>query len=250
MIKFLTSDFKHYHKENGKKIANKFDNSNGIVDHIKKYLNRNNTILFIASDSKNKEKIDLYSKLLFEGLKLSGINFDDYLVLADETKNNAREYIEQADLIFLSGGDTYVQSQFFNELKLRELLSDFNGIIIGQSAGALNMAYNVFNSPEEMEESEPIYFEGLGLTDINIEPHFTLDTSDFDETEIYQRNKILEESYNRKIYGQCNGSHILITDSNTYICGRTYLIEDGKISLMCDDKQTLEIYQNSSLLRK
>ena len=33
------------------------------------------------------------------------------------------------------------------------------------------MAKDVFNSPEQGEDSEPIYFEGLGLTEINIEPH-------------------------------------------------------------------------------
>lgn len=32
MIKILMSDFKHYHKLNGEKVANELDNSNGIVD--------------------------------------------------------------------------------------------------------------------------------------------------------------------------------------------------------------------------
>ena len=69
------SDFKHYHKLNGEKIANELDNSNGIVNQIKNSLNGNNAILFIASSPDDKEKIELYSKLLFEGLKLSGVSF-------------------------------------------------------------------------------------------------------------------------------------------------------------------------------
>ena len=237
MIRFLTSDFKHYHKVNGQKIANSFDNTNGIVNQIKEYLKEKNTILFISADSKDIEKVSLYSQLLFEGLRLSGIEFKDYLVLSDETKNNAKEYIEKADLIFLSGGDTYIQHQFFTEIKLKDLLVNFNGLIIGQSAGAINMANSVFNSPEDQEQSEPIFFDGLGLTNINIEPHFKYNDTNFDDNEKYQRNAIIKESYNRQIYGQCNGSHIIIDDNNVAtVYGDTYLIENGNITKICNNK--------------
>ena len=242
MIKILMSDFKHYHKLNGEKVANKLDNSNGIVDQIKNSLNGNNTLLFIASSPDDKEKIELYTKLLFEGLKLSGISFNEYLVLDSSTVNNAQEYIDKANMIFLSGGDTYIQNEFFKRINLREKLEKFNGLIIGQSAGAINMADDVFNSPEEMENSEPVFFKGLGLTSINIEPHFMLDDSNFDESEKYQRNAILSESNNRKIYGQCNGSHILIdNDGTATIYGETYLISNGKISLACENGYNKDI---------
>ena len=242
MIKILMSDFKHYHKLNGEKVANELDNSNGIVDQIKKSLNGNNTLLFIASSPDDEEKINLYTNLLFEGLKLSGISFNEYLVLYSSTVDNAQEYIDKANMIFLSGGDTYVQNEFFKRINLREKLEKFNGLIIGQSAGAINMADDVFNSPEEMENSEPVFFKGLGLTNINIEPHFMLDDSNFDESEKYQRNAILSESNNRKIYGQCNGSHILIdNDGTATIYGETYLISNGQISLACENGYNKDI---------
>lgn len=242
MIKILMSDFKHYHKLNGEKVANELDNSNGIVDQIKNNLNGNNTLLFIASSPDDKEKIELYTKLLFEGLKLSGISFNEYLVLDSSTVDNAQEYIDKANMIFLSGGDTYIQNEFFKRINLREKLKKFNGLIIGQSAGAINMADDVFNSPEKMENSEPVFFKGLGLTNINIEPHFILDNSNFDESEKYQRNAILSESNNRKIYGQCNGSHILIdNDGTATIYGETYLISNRKISLACKNGYNKDI---------
>jgi len=248
MIRLLTSNFKHYHKEGNQKIANAFDNTNGIVDQIKEYLKGKNTILFISSDSKNMEKVLLYSQLLFDGLRLSGIEFKNYLILSDVTKAHAKEYIEEADLIFLSGGDTFIQHQFFSEIKLKDLLINFNGLVIGQSAGALNMADSVFNSPEEMENSEPIYFNGLGLTKINIEPHFVFDTKEFDESKVYQKNKIIEESYKRKIYGQCDGSYILIDDNdNEIIYGETYLIENGNVIKICDNMENIIINKLSSI---
>lgn len=249
MIRFLTSDFKHYHKVDGQKIANSFDNTNGIVDQIKEYLKEKNTILFISADSKDIEKVSLYSQLLFEGLRLSGIEFKNYLILSNKTKINAKEYVEKADLIFLSGGDTYIQHQFFTEIKLKDLLVNFNGLIIGQSAGAINMANSVFNSPENQEQSEPIFFDGLGLTNINIEPHFQYDDTNFDDNGKYQRNAIIRESYNRQIYGQCNGSHIIIDENNVAtIYGDTYLIENGNITKICDNKNNKIINVNVKTL--
>lgn len=249
MIRFLTSDFKHYHKVDGQKIANSFDNTNGIVDQIKEYLKEKNTILFISADSKDIEKVSLYSQLLFEGLRLSGIEFKNYLILSNKTKINAKEYVEKADLIFLSGGDTYIQHQFFTEIKLKDLLVNFNGLIIGQSAGAINMANSVFNSPENQEQSEPIFFDGLGLININIEPHFQYDDTNFDDNGKYQRNAIIRESYNRQIYGQCNGSHIIIDENNVAtIYGDTYLIENGNITKICDNKNNKIINVNVKTL--
>ena len=48
---------------------------------------------------------------------------------------------------------TYKQHEFFIEINLKELLKNYQGLVIGQSAGALNMADKVFNSPEEQENS-------------------------------------------------------------------------------------------------
>ena len=241
------SDFKHYHKENGEKVANPIDNTNGIVDHMKEYLTDRNAILFIASSPDDKEKMELYSSLLFEGLKLSGISFDEYLLLDNSTANKAEEYIKKANIIFLSGGDTFVQNEFFNKINLKEKLANYNGLLIGLSAGAINMAEDAFNSPEEMKESEPIFFKGLGLTDINIEPHFVLDSSDFDESEKYQRDFILNESNNRKIYGQCNGSHILIdNEGQVLICGETYLISNAEIVSICGNGEKVILNNNKT----
>lgn len=243
---FFTSNTKHYHKINGEKFPNELDNANGIVDQIKQLMSDNNEILynkilFIASSPDDIEQVDSYAALIFNGLKLSGITFSEYFILDNRTKNNASEYVKKSNVIFLSGGDTYIENEFFKQIHLRELLQDFNGIIIGQSAGSINMAEAVYNSPEEGDLSEPIYFDGLGLSSINIEPHFVLDTTEFDEMQMYQRNHLLEESKRRPIYALCDGSHILETDEFIMIYGKSFLIKDGIITQICNDKQSFEI---------
>ena len=238
---FFTSNTKHYHKVNGKKIPNEIDNTNGIVDQIKERINENNTILYMASNPENSKEIDSYASLFFEGLALSGINFSEYLILDNRTKDNAKEYIKKANVIFLSGGDTYIENDFFKQVHLKELLKNFDGIIIGQSAGSINMAEFVYNSPEEKEESEPIYFEGLGLSNINIEPHFILDTTEFNEMQLYQRKHLLEESNKRPIYALCDGSHILETNKSITVYGKAFLIKDGSIIQIGKDKEAFHI---------
>ena len=233
---FFTSNTKHYHKIDGKKIPNEIDNTNDIIDQIKQLIDANNAILYIAASPDDSEKIDSYLYLIFEGLKLSGITFSEYLILDNRTKNNVEEYIKNANVIFLSGGDTYIENEFFKQIHLKDLLKNFEGIIIGQSAGSINMAESVYNSPENGEESEPIYFEGLGLSNINIEPHFILDTNGFNEMQIYQRNHLLEESKRRSIYALCDGSHILETDEYIMVYGKAFLVRDGFITQICDDK--------------
>jgi len=247
MIKILSSSFKNYEKINGKKIAYPIDNSNGIVDHIKDSLNNHKKIVFVASDiNDSRQKVLSYANILFKSMQMVGINFEEYLILDGKSKEKSLDYINNADLVFLCGGDTYKQHEFFKTINLKEILTSYQGLVIGQSAGALNMAVNVFNSPEEQEESEPIFFEGLGLTTINIEPHFVNDSSNFDDNEKYQRTAILNESYNRPIYGQCDGSHIIIDDNNvTTICGETYLIENGNIECICKNNSNILINEIS-----
>lgn len=229
MIKILTSLLDTYKEVNGEKKVKEIDNNEGFITLIKKYLKGNVSILFIASTPNDFEKVDMYSSLLFESLKLSGIIFDEYNVLDSRTIERTGEFIDKADFIFLSGGNTFLQSEFFEKIKLKELLKNYDGIIVGQSAGSINMAKNVFNSPEQGENSEPIYLEGLGLTEINIEPHWKTDTSKFDEYEKYQREYILEESKKRDIYALCDGSYITIIDNEINMYGKIYKIKNGSI---------------------
>ena len=246
---FFTSNTKHYHKVDGKKVPNEIDNTNGIVDQIKQLIDDNKGILYIAANPDDSEKVDSYADLIFSGLKLSGLTFLEYFILDNRTRSKASEYVKLANVIFLSGGDTYIENDFFNQINLKELLQDFEGIIIGQSAGSINMAKSVYNSPEEGDLSEAIYFEGLGLSDINIEPHFVLDTTGFDAMQMYQRKHQLEESKKRPIYALCDGSHILETDNGATIYGETFLIKDGAITQICSDKQAFDIDMNKNLGR-
>lgn len=92
----------------------------------------------------------VYANIFFDSLKMVGIQFNEYCVLEDVTRDKAKKYIDGADIVYLCGGRTFYQMKFFDEINLKELLENYNGIVIGQSAGAINMADLVYNSSEDI----------------------------------------------------------------------------------------------------
>lgn len=119
MIKFLTSDLGTYKKINGEWIAQEINNK-GLVVQVNKYLKNNNSILFIAADKSDFEKIDMYSSLLFKSLKLSGIAFKEYNVLDARTISKAKEFVEKASFIFLVEEIHIYKMNFFKKYILKD----------------------------------------------------------------------------------------------------------------------------------
>lgn len=164
-----------------------------------------------------------------EALNLSGLFFDEYLVLDNRNRSQVSEILKDSSLIFLGGENTYIQNQFFNEINLKEYVKKLGAIIVGISAGAINSAEEVFNSPEEDNDlSNPSILVGLGLTKINVEPHF-----DIYNNNVIQKEAILKESYNRVIYGLPDGSYI----KDNIVYGECYEIYHGNVMLICKDDE-------------
>lgn len=230
---FLTSNIGGIKKENGIKRATKFFENNKFLLNLKESLKKNNKFVLIASNPENTENNDKFLNMDIEALNLSGIFFKEYLILDNRTKENISKILKNCSLIFLSGGDTYTQNKFFKEINLKEHLKGLDCVVVGISAGSINSAKDVFNSPEEEEDLiNPMYSSGLELTNINIEPHF--DTNNENEL---QQKYIIEESFNRIIYGLPDGSYI----KDNIIYGECYKIENGEIELICNDNQTLKL---------
>lgn len=237
---FITSDLLNCIKKDGKYIPTKINNDNGLVDQLKENLTGKKGIVFIASSKNDYPKTDSYSNVLFESLKLSGIDFENYFVIDNRTKDKTEEIIDKSNMVFLAGGDTLEEIEFFNKINLREILKNYGGVVMGQSAGSINLACDVYNSPERMEDlKKKSKWKGLGLTNISVEPHFVYSDADFTDDEKLQRKEVLKESYNRKLYGICDGSHIFIDEENYLICGESYKIKNGIITKICNKKETI-----------
>ena len=229
MVLFLTSNIGGIKKENGQKIPVEFYSKNQFLLNMKKSLKNNKKFVLIASNPFNFEQNDKFLEMDIEALKLSNLSFDECLILDNRNKTKVSEVLKDSSLIFLCGGNTYIQNQFFNEIDLKNYIKELDSTIVGISAGAINSADIVFNSPEEDNDlSNPYILVGLGLTEFNIEPHFYIHNDN-----ILQMKSILDESYKRVIYGLPDGSYIV----GNKVYGRCYKIYQGNIEIICNDNE-------------
>jgi len=244
---FLTSDIGCYEEKKGLKKPTALNNVNNFVDNVKKYLTNNKKMVFIASVPSAYEINDHFAQLTFDGFKLSKIEFNEYHILDNRNKQDIQDILKNASLVFLAGGFTVGQMQFFEEIDLRTMLKDLDAVIIGQSAGAINLATNVYCAPEDVEEfNRPRIWKGLGLTEINIEPHFLKDEANFNQNDKLIRKELLKDSLERPIYAICDGSYIFDDGNKQIIYGESYFIKDGIISnpLCLDKEEYLINYRN------
>ena len=231
---FLTSNIGGIKKENGKNVSVNFFENNNFLKNMKESIKNYNKFVIIASDPNNYKKNDEYLNLDIKALALSKIYFKENVVLDNRNKDDVSEVLKNSSLIFLSGGNTLQQNIFFKKINLKKYIKKTDACIVGISAGSINSAKKVFNSPEKRENlTNPTILDGLDLTTINVEPHF-----DFNNSNKIQMNAIVKESNNRIIYGLPDKSYIF----NNKIYGKCYRIHKEKIDLISQDNEIVELY--------
>lgn len=234
MIALLTSKLATYEKdENGNKIPIALKNENEILANIKTFLKARNRIVYVANFQNDFEENDFRSSIIFESFKKAGIDFKEKFVLDARNKDKAKEIVGDANLIILSGGKCTSQLEFFEEINLKSMLEKFNGVVIGISAGTMNLCETVANFPEDVSDiSSPRWLSGLGFVNEIIIPHFDGETKtyqiecgDFDVVKKY----IIPMSKNKNFLALPNGSYLLFENGKQKIFGVAYRIINKKI---------------------
>lgn len=241
---FLASNIGGVKKENGNKFPIKFFENNKFLTNLKKYIKNSKKFVLIASNPECYESNDFFLKMDIEALKLSNLTFEEYLILDGRNKNNVADILAGSDLIFLCGGNTLTQNTFFNSINLKKYLKNIDSVVVGISAGSINAADNVYNSPESEEDlKKSPYLNGLGLTTINIEPHFILEDLSNNNKRL-QRKEILKESYHRTIIALTDGAYIFQTDKECKLYGESYSIKNGIINKLCNNDECIILNDN------
>ena len=78
----------------------------------------------------------------------SGIRTKEIVMLDRRNADAAPELVRRAHWVILCGGHVPTQNRFINEIGLKALLKDFDGVIMGCSAGSMNCAESVYSHPE------------------------------------------------------------------------------------------------------
>lgn len=190
------------------------------IDEVKKYLTNKSTFVFIASDfdSQAHDITDHYCKLFVDMFRSYDIVFEHvYIIDYRVSMERAAILTEIADFVWISGGDTLKQISYIKEYQLIDTLRNRSGITMGMSAGSINMAKRVVLA-RDVEDNVPelSIYEGIGLVDINIEPHIDLNRADHIED-------IKEAAKHNTIYGLYDESFITVVNDKIEIFGE-YII--------------------------
>jgi len=235
---FLTSSLGTNQKIEGERIPCIMDNTNGLVDILHNLLDVQQRIVLISSNPYEYAINDNYLNIYQESFSMSGFNFKEVAMLDNRNANEAADLIKYSNLIILCGGHVPTQNEWFKKINLKQLLIYYDGVIIGSSAGSMNCADSVYSPPELEGEALDQRFKrwigGLGLTKINIFPHFS-DLKD----EVLDGMKmvddiVLPDSFNNVIYALNDGSHIEVDSSKNIIKGECYRIYNGEIIKICE----------------
>lgn len=176
---------------------------------------------YVASDfDHNQEKTDRYCKEILGMFSACGIPFaQSYVVDGRMTCEEAAAVVKTADVIWLSGGDTPTEYDYLRRYGLIPILKAHKGVIIGMSAGALNMGRTVVCTKTCGHEKQQVY-EGLGLVPFSIEPHFVPEPIS---------EELLALSYRYPMYGLCDDAMIVCSDGTVECFGEVYCLRDGNV---------------------
>lgn len=203
---------------------------NGFVDRLFSCLPEHPRCLFVCSGPDTPHLTDKFAYEMAAAFKEAGMTFSDFRILDRRTQKNAQMLIWKSDFIILAGGHVPTQNEYFHEIGLESLLKNYQGVILGISAGTMNAAGRVYAQPEEEGESAPEFrrfLPGLGLTRFNVLPHYQ-QVKDYmlDGKRLYE-DVTFADSYGECFYVFVDGTYLLIEDGRTTLRGEAYCLRDG-----------------------
>ena len=160
-------------------------------------------------------------------------------------KEKYKSYVEKADFILISGGHLPTQNKFLHEYNLDTYLHKSKAVVLGISAGSMNLADIAYCPPEEQGEAIDSKFNrflsGLGLAPFNIYPHYNKDNHDIvDNVDIFEKI-LVPDSYKLNIYAICDTSYIELSNQSAILHGEAYLYHNGHVKQICKDNEQIEL---------
>lgn len=241
MILFLTSSpciYKH--------SPATLNPANGFLARLRSKLPPKPKTLCIASDPDSHAMTDFFAQDMFGAFRRANIPFGGTAILDGRNRNDAKKLVAWSDFIILMGGHVPTQNSFFNELGLKRLLEGYPGVVMGISAGTMNAAEIVYAQPEEEGESDPgfkRFYRGLGLTTINICPHYQ---------EVIEKKMCVDghpiypdltaaDSRGHTFHIFPDGTYLYKDETEYAIYGQCWRMKDGVMEKLTEDGERIDL---------
>lgn len=189
---------------------------------LKTLIRKRNRFAFVASEFEVRHEVtDHYFQFFLSLFEDIGIHFDKKQVVDGRmTKEEAQNAIREADVVWLSGGDTPTQYHYFETYDLIDVIKNHTGVIIGISAGSINLSKIVICSITK-EHEKPVIYPALGCVDLCVRPHFN---------RACVPQELLDLTNTYEIYGLCDDALIVCSEDRTEFYGEVYLLYQGQIT--------------------
>ena len=209
-----------------------FDTRSGFRDALRTVWPENARCLMVTAFPEDIAASEEMTAFFRHAAEISGFGVQNFDLWDSRTKVQTADPCEY-QVIFLGGGHVPTQNAFFQQLKLREKLRNFDGVIIGISAGTMNCADEVYCPPElPGEAADPGFghwLKGLGLTSVNILPHYQIVREDvIDGMRLYE-DIIFPDSAGREFLALPDGSYVVDRDGCLEVCGEAHWVRDGAL---------------------
>ena len=205
---------------------------NSFVDNLRSSLPENPRYLFITSAPDDYRFTDRVADEMADCIEEAGISFSARYKLDRRNQAEAQLLIWKSDFIILAGGHVPTQNAFFHDIGLKELLRNYQGVVLGISAGTMNAAERVYVQPEEPGESVPEFprfAEGLGITKINVLPHYQMVKDNYLDGRRLYEDITFADSWGECFYVFPDSTYLLIEDGQTTLYGEAWQLADGQM---------------------
>ena len=186
-----------------------------VWSQLHKDLSGSTRLVCIASTPNESVSNDGYYKDILTWFDAHQIQFESTILLdARIEMQRASQYLKNADVIFLMGGDTLLQNVYLTQLKFLQHTQNSKAMVLGMSAGAINCAHTSFY--EEREQIKQM--RGMGLCEISVFPHFDISREK-------DRALIRRASHICPVYGLDETSVIRVAKEYTQMIGSIYCFD-------------------------
>ncbi len=192
--------------------------SEKLASALQKDINERKSLVFISAD-KLEDQVeqpdygDVYEKKWFDQAE---IHFESYNFIHHSTpKEEAQRLIQGASVIFLCGGFPKHQMQLITQLELQDLIKDSPAVVMGTSAGGMNM------SKSYVDEGK--IYSGLALGPFSFEAHF-----DYADIGLVNERFALSKEMNVYVAADQDGA-VIVKGEKIEIIGNVYLVAHSQI---------------------
>ena len=197
--------------------------NDALAEVLKENLPKRDLIVFISADPENYEQNDDDRDGMHEMLAEFGMAFAEKYVIDRRTDAaEAVKLVREADCIWLMGGESTWQIELIRDLGLDTELHKSKAVILGVSAGSMNLGRTVAYIWDD-----PHFYEALGLTNITIKAHY-------EEGEWFVP-RLLEMSMTHPIVAMEDMSAIYVKGDRIRKVGEMHLVDKGEIRPINDE---------------